>query len=415
MNKLNTTFSTDDKLHPGDLVKISAIDPTKVIKFSSDYILINSHNHPHETLIDILIHNNITYILGSDNIGYFIYMDTIKIPLGHFTPIISSTKNLGNLIIYNHYLYALVPYIGAFITEDGRQGQSTSGLLFTVTFELKLLAIRTMDLSHTFLLFGSLFLLNGSKLMRFNPATSPSWSTTIEPDFVGACMLDDYVLVIHNYTITTYSARTGTLLYTQTVTSPLFACQTIQSKVYIVTLNTILSGTVSQLGYTITGSQRWPQSTSPRLCNLGSYADGYLVATESAIYLINTTITTIPITGLATIRSYRIIPPNSQNTIPCILNGITSISTHIFSGPSPYAITINIQQQNPILAGIVVDVIDPSYVNVIFTGTIPKPPITLLPNHIYGVDSYGTLHIDDTKPPFLISASDGSCTIIYNS
>jgi hypothetical protein len=428
MNKLNTTFITDDSLHPGDIVKISPTDPTKVTKFSPDYVLKEPITHPNETLIDIVMYQDTTYILGYDNIGYFIYKNSKKIPLGQFAPIISST---GNIIVNNGYLYILIPYQGHFITSDGRRGNNNSGgLLWTLSLELKLLFIRSMILARSFLLFGSLFLLNGSNLIRFNPVTSPSWTTTIAPNFIGGCTLNEYIIVIHDYSIGTYSVREGILLSRQSVDNKLFACQTINSKVYIVTENNILYGTVSQLGYNIIGSHWWPE-THPTLCNLGSFNNGFLVTTQNAIYIIDSRITTniqttnvqttnvqttiIPITGLATIRSYRIIPPESSDLIPCILNDITSIEAHIFSGPRPYAIQTTIQAKYPILAGMVIQVVAPKHVNVIFNGSIFNPPISVLPNHIYGIDIYGNLHMDDTKHPFLISGPDASVTIIYHS
>lgn len=303
--------------------------------------------HPEETLIDIIVDNDMTYILGCDSKGYFIYMNSMKVDLLKASPIISK---LGNIIINRCRLYVLIPFIGDFMTSDGRKGHSIDGLLITLTLGVKLLGIRYMKLSKSFLLVGSLsgtlFLLNGSTLTRFNPATSPSWNTPIDVNFVSGCSIDDYVLVIYSNIITTYSSRTGLLLSRQSVINKLFACQTIQSKVYIVAENLLIYGTVSNLGYTITGSQSLYNLKNPILCNLGSYSYGYVVATESTIYLYNNidnTITTIPITGLSTINSHRIIPPNSTNIIPCILNMITSIGSYTFSHISTYSITAHIQ------------------------------------------------------------------------
>lgn len=252
----NGIFSTDIQLSVGNIVKIK--NSRAVVPFSSDYIVTSYNNYTQligdsTTIIDLIIVDNIIYMLGATSDTYFIRKETFPNTTSHNYPLKEKSKpfNLiesstlilgkfhgqlslsGNIIIRNGNIHVLVYHDGSYSMIRNKKQQCeknntsiiplnknrNNGLLINISLDnFKIIGFRNLPLTTNFLLFGGLeeynreeflFLLNDNNLLRFNPGSSYSWNRIVERNIVSASTTRNLVLLLRNDSLEAIDQNTG--------------------------------------------------------------------------------------------------------------------------------------------------------------------------------------------------------------
>jgi hypothetical protein len=438
----NGVFNTESPLSIGTIVKLNNRDPSSVKRFSSDPIVTSIKQYNNTTMIDLITTMTDLYILGSTNNTYFILKRSLEtssdceidqssiINLGIFQEPLSLN---GHISIRNGNIVVLIYHIGQFIVTGNRHSFATNnGVLFNISIQdNKILGFRNIPLTSNFILFGGLeennreeflYLLDDTKLHRFNPSGSSSWIISIDSGkIISATTAPGLLLLLYNNRLQAIDINNGKLLWTHSIDSIAKCCMAYGSHIYISTINnnniTIIQANVTNDGMNVISRNSFIVPKTPIICCVSTLnSDKYIIWTDNEIRIYTNDNNLLSITTLRNIsltRTYRLLPRHiSYLKIPIIVNGVNSLfinDIETFTGIE-YAGFFILQDEFPQRAGVVTDIINDNKVYVVLTGPVSDIFQNLTLHRTYIIDINGNLtglyHDVNQGKPFLIAGNE---------
>lgn len=296
----------------------------------------NEHNYPNTTFIDIVDN----YILASSNNTYFILFNNKIFPLGTFN---NKLSNIGNICIHNNNtLLVLLYHNGSFITSNSSHGTSSSGLLFTINkLTLKVRSYRLLSLDPNFLLFGNLYLINGTNISRFNPMTSPSWNKTFNYNIISATVVNNYIILLESTRFHVINGLNGDILWSYNLQYPSKCCVGKDGSLYIVSSHQgiiiVTRGIINNLEFKIVSEAIHPMITNVELICISTYQhDKYIISTDKYLQIYTIDNQQIGMISLNNLKdNYRIIASDVTTPI-VVINGTTVNNTKMFDSAGTF-------------------------------------------------------------------------------